>query len=123
MELGVSFEDVHALVLGGHGDTMVSVLSHANVGCIPVTKLIPPERLAEIVKRTANGGGEIVSLLKTGSAYYAPSASAVTMAEAVLKRQKADHGRGSISERRIRRQGHLHRCTMYYWWQRRRKDH
>ncbi|NLW38236.1 MAG: malate dehydrogenase [Peptococcaceae bacterium] len=88
MELGVSFEDVHALVLGGHGDTMVSVLSHANVGCIPVTKLIPPERLAEIVKRTANGGGEIVSLLKTGSAYYAPSASAVTMAEAVLKDKK-----------------------------------
>ncbi len=88
MELGVSFEDVNALVLGGHGDTMVSVLSHANVGCIPVTKLIPPERLAEIVKRTANGGAEIVNFLKTGSAFYAPSASAVTMAEAVLKDKK-----------------------------------
>ncbi|MDD2442899.1 MAG: malate dehydrogenase [Desulfotomaculaceae bacterium] len=88
MELGVSFEDVHALVLGGHGDTMVSVLSHANVGCIPVTKLIPPERLAEIVKRTANGGAEIVNFLKTGSAFYAPSASAVQMAEAVLKDKK-----------------------------------
>lgn len=88
MELGVSFEDVHALVLGGHGDTMVSVLSHANVGCIPVTKLIPPDRLAEIVKRTANGGAEIVNFLKTGSAFYAPSASAVQMAEAVLKDKK-----------------------------------
>lgn len=88
MELGASFEDVNALVLGGHGDTMVSVLSHANVGCIPVTNLIPAERLAEIVKRTAGGGGEIVSLLKTGSAFYAPSASAVQMAEAVLKDKK-----------------------------------
>lgn len=88
MELGVSFEDVNALVLGGHGDTMVSVLSHANVGCIPVTKLIPAERLAEIVKRTANGGAEIVNFLKTGSAFYAPSASAVQMAEAVLKDKK-----------------------------------
>ena len=88
MELGVSFEDVNALVLGGHGDTMVSVLSHANVGCIPVTKLIPPERLAEIVKRPANGGAKIVNFLKTGSAFYAPSASAVTMAEAVLKDKK-----------------------------------
>lgn len=88
LELGVSFEDVHALVLGGHGDTMVSVLSHANVGCIPVTKLIPAERLAEIVKRTAGGGAEIVNFLKTGSAFYAPSASAVQMAEAVLKDKK-----------------------------------
>ncbi|MFX4260756.1 malate dehydrogenase [Pelotomaculum propionicicum] len=88
MELGASFEDVNALVLGGHGDTMVSVLSHANVGCIPITKLIPAERLAEIVKRTANGGAEIVNFLKTGSAFYAPSASAVQMAEAVLKDKK-----------------------------------
>lgn len=88
MELGASFEDVNALVLGGHGDTMVSVLSHANVGCIPITKLIPADRLAEIVKRTANGGAEIVNFLKTGSAFYAPSASAVQMAEAVLKDKK-----------------------------------
>lgn len=88
LELGASFEDVNALVLGGHGDTMVSVLSHANVGCIPITKLIPAERLAEIVKRTANGGAEIVNFLKTGSAFYAPSASAVQMAEAVLKDKK-----------------------------------
>jgi malate dehydrogenase len=88
LELGCSFEDVNALVLGGHGDTMVSVLSHANVGCIPITKLISPERLAEIVKRTAHGGAEIVDFLKTGSAYYAPSAACVLMAEAVLKDKK-----------------------------------
>ncbi len=87
-ELGVSFEDVNALVLGGHGDTMVSVLSHANVGCIPITKLIPAERLAELVKRCAHGGAEIVNFLKTGSAYYAPSAACVQMAEAVLKDKK-----------------------------------
>lgn len=88
LELGVSFEDVSAMVLGGHGDTMVPVLSHAFAGCIPITKLIPAERLAEIVKRTAHGGAEIVSFLKTGSAYYAPSAGCVQMAEAVLKDKK-----------------------------------
>ncbi len=88
MELGISVEDVSALVLGGHGDTMVPVLSCAFAGCIPVTRLIPPERLEAIVERTRNGGAEIVNYLKTGSAYYAPSASAVQMAEAVLKDKK-----------------------------------
>jgi malate dehydrogenase len=88
MELGVSVEDISALVLGGHGDTMVPVLSCAFAGCIPVTRLIKPERLEEIVQRTRQGGGEIVSYLKTGSAFYAPSASAVQMAEAVLKDKK-----------------------------------
>jgi len=88
LELGISFEDVNAMVLGGHGDTMVPVLSHAFAGCIPITRLIPADRLQEIVKRTANGGAEIVNYLKTGSAYYAPSASAVQMAEAVLKDKK-----------------------------------
>lgn len=88
LELGISFEDVSAMVLGGHGDTMVPVLSHAFAGCIPITKLIPAERLAEIVKRTAHGGAEIVNFLKTGSAYYAPSAACVQMAEAVLKDKK-----------------------------------
>ncbi len=88
MELGVSIEDVNALVLGGHGDTMVPVLSCAFAGCIPITKLIPADRLDAIVKRTQNGGAEIVNYLKTGSAYYAPSASAVQMAEAVLKDKK-----------------------------------
>ncbi|WP_134218333.1 MULTISPECIES: malate dehydrogenase [Pelotomaculum] len=88
LELGVSFEDVSAMVLGGHGDTMVPVLSHSFAGGIPITQLIPAERLAEIVKRTAHGGAEIVSFLKTGSAYYAPSAACVQMAEAVLKDKK-----------------------------------
>ncbi|NPV73790.1 MAG: malate dehydrogenase [Pelotomaculum sp.] len=88
MELGISVEDVSALVLGGHGDTMVPVLSCAFAGCIPVTKLIPADRLEAIVERTRNGGAEIVNFLKTGSAYYAPSASAVQMAEAVLKDKK-----------------------------------
>lgn len=88
LELGVSFEDVSAMVLGGHGDTMVPVLSHSFAGCIPITQLIPAERLAEIVKRTAHGGAEIVNFLKTGSAYYAPSAACVQMAEAVLKDKK-----------------------------------
>lgn len=88
MELGVSVEDVSALVLGGHGDSMVPVLSCAFAGCIPVTKLIPADRLEEIVQRTRQGGAEIVNYLKTGSAFYAPSASAVQMAEAVLKDKK-----------------------------------
>jgi malate dehydrogenase len=88
LELGVSFEDVSAMVLGGHGDTMVPVLSHSFAGCIPITQLIPADRLAEIVKRTAHGGAEIVNFLKTGSAYYAPSAACVQMAEAVLKDKK-----------------------------------
>ncbi|MDD4237090.1 MAG: malate dehydrogenase [Desulfotomaculaceae bacterium] len=88
LELGVSFEDVSAMVLGGHGDTMVPVLSHSFAGGIPITQLIPAERLAEIVKRTAHGGAEIVSFLKTGSAYYAPSAACVQMAEAVIKDKK-----------------------------------
>ncbi len=88
MELGVSIEDVSALVLGGHGDTMVPILSCAFAGCIPITKLIPADRLDAIVKRTQNGGAEIVNFLKTGSAFYAPSASAVQMAEAVLKDKK-----------------------------------
>ncbi len=72
MELGVSVEDVSALLMGGHGDTMVPMPSCTSVGGIPVSQLIAPERLAEIVQRTRNGGAEIVSLLKTGSAYYAP---------------------------------------------------
>lgn len=88
LELGVSFEDVSAMVLGGHGDTMVPVLSHSFAGGIPISQLIPAERLAEIVKRTAHGGAEIVNFLKTGSAYYAPSAACVQMAEAVLKDKK-----------------------------------
>jgi malate dehydrogenase len=88
LELGISYKDVSAMVLGGHGNSMVPILSHAVAGCIPITKLLPVERLNEIVKRTANGGAEIVSYLKTGSAYYAPAAACVEMAEAVLKDKK-----------------------------------
>ena len=87
-ELGVSIKDVHALVLGGHGDDMVPVLSSCSVAGIPLEKLIAKERLNQIVERTRKGGGEIVALLKTGSAFYAPATSAIAMAEAYLKDQK-----------------------------------
>jgi malate dehydrogenase len=88
MELGVSVEDISALLMGGHGDTMVPIPSCTSVGGIPVTRLIKPERLAEIVTRTANGGAEIVSLLKTGSAFYAPAAATAQMVEAVVRDKK-----------------------------------
>jgi malate dehydrogenase len=88
MELGVSVEDVSALLMGGHGDTMVPLPSCTSVGGIPVTQLIAPERLAEIVQRTRDGGAEIVGLLKTGSAYYAPAAATAQMVEAIVKDKK-----------------------------------
>jgi malate dehydrogenase len=86
-ELGVSVEDVQALVLGGHGDTMVPLPRLATVGGIPVTHLLPPEKLQKIVERTVKGGAEIVDILKT-SAYYAPSAAALQMADAILLDKK-----------------------------------
>jgi malate dehydrogenase len=85
MELDCSIEDIAALLLGGHGDDMVPLPSYTSVAGIPVTQLIPQDRLDEIVDRTRKGGGEIVSLLKTGSAYYAPAAASVQMAEAIIK--------------------------------------
>ena len=88
MELGVSVEDVSALLMGGHGDTMVPLPSCTSVGGIPVTQLIDPARLEEIVERTRKGGGEIVGLLKTGSAYYAPAAATAQMVEAVVRDKK-----------------------------------
>ncbi|MHB8997299.1 MAG: malate dehydrogenase [Armatimonadota bacterium] len=88
MELGVSAADVTAMVLGGHGDTMVPLPRHATVSGVPVTELIPADRLAEIVTRTCNGGAEIVSYLKTGSAFYAPSAAVVQMVAAILRDEK-----------------------------------
>lgn len=84
-ELNVSAIDVQAMVLGGHGDSMVPLTRYANVAGVPVTQLIPKERLDAIVQRTRDGGAEIVSLLKTGSAYYAPGESAAQMVEAILK--------------------------------------
>src|SRR6266540_6249223 len=84
-ELRVSVEDTHAFVLGGHGDTMVPLPRYSTVAGVPITELLPPERVAALVERTANGGAEIVALLKTGSAYYAPSSSTAEMVDAVLK--------------------------------------
>jgi malate dehydrogenase len=88
MELDVSVEDIQAMVLGGHGDTMVPLVSYTSVSGIPVTQLMPRDKLDAIVDRTRNGGAEIVKFLKTGSAYYAPSAGAVQMAEAIVKDKK-----------------------------------
>jgi malate dehydrogenase len=88
MELCVSVEDVQAMLLGGHGDTMVPLASCAAVSGIPVSQLIRPERLAEITQRTRDGGAEIVSLLKTGSAYYAPAAATAQMVEAIVRDKK-----------------------------------
>src|SRR5437773_9620839 len=87
-ELGVSVEDTHAFVLGGHGDTMVPLARYSTVAGIPITDLLPPERVQALAERTANGGAEIVALLKTGSAFYAPAASAAQMVQAILKDQR-----------------------------------
>jgi malate dehydrogenase len=87
-ELGVSVRDVFALVLGGHGDTMVPLPSMATVGGVAITELLPGDRVEAIVDRTRNGGAEIVSLLQSGSAFYAPSAAAVEMVDAILLDQK-----------------------------------
>jgi len=87
-ELNVSVENVTAFVLGGHGDTMVPLARYSTVAGIPITELIPAERLEGLIQRTRDGGAEIVKYLKTGSAYYAPSAAAVEMVEAILKDKK-----------------------------------
>ncbi len=87
-ELNVSVEDVTAFVLGGHGDTMVPLPRYSTVAGIPLPALLPKARIDAIVERTRNGGAEIVNLLKTGSAYYAPAAAAVQMAEAILRDKK-----------------------------------
>src|SRR5215469_9011690 len=83
-ELNVSVRDVQAYVLGGHGDTMVPLTQITTVAGVPVTKLITEERLEEIVQRTRDGGAEVMNLLKTGSAYYAPSASVLAMVDAIM---------------------------------------
>jgi malate dehydrogenase len=84
-ELGVSVEDTHAFVLGGHGDTMVPLPRYSTVAGIPITDLLPTDRIAALVDRTANGGAEVVALLKTGSAFYAPAASTFEMVDAILR--------------------------------------
>ena len=88
MELDVSVENTHAFVLGGHGDTMVPLARYSTVAGIPITELLSKERIEALVERTRNGGAEIVGLLKTASAFYAPSAAAVEMAESILKDKK-----------------------------------
>ncbi len=88
MDIGCSPDDIHALLLGGHGDTMVPLPRYTTVQGIPVTDFVSTDRLNQIVDRAKNGGIEIVNFLKTGSAYYAPAASAVEMAEAILKDQR-----------------------------------
>jgi malate dehydrogenase len=87
-ELDVSVENVNAFVLGGHGDTMVPLPRYSNVAGIPITELLSKEQIDRLVKRTRNGGAEIVNYLKTGSAYYAPSAAVAEMVESILKDKK-----------------------------------
>jgi malate dehydrogenase len=84
-ELGVSVEDTHAFVLGGHGDTMVPLSRYSTVAGVPITELLPADRVRALEERTANGGAEIVGLLKTGSAFYAPAASTYEMVDAILR--------------------------------------
>jgi len=88
MELGISVEDIQALILGGHGDEMVPLPRYTTVSGIPLSQLMPKEKIDRLVDRTRKGGGEIVNLLKTGSAFFAPSAAAVQMVEAILKDKK-----------------------------------
>ena len=87
-ELGVSVEDTHAFVLGGHGDTMVPLSRYSTVAGVPITELLPADRVRALEERTSNGGAEIVGLLKTGSAFYAPAAGAFEMVEAILLDRK-----------------------------------
>ncbi len=88
MELGVSVENINAFVLGGHGDDMVPLERFTTVAGVPITELMPPDRVEALIQRPRGGGGEIVKLLKTGSAFYAPAASAVEMVEAIVKDKK-----------------------------------
>jgi len=88
LELDVSVQDVQALVLGGHGDSMVPLVSSVSVGGIPLTQMLDEERIEALVERTRKGGGEIVSLLKSGSAYYAPSAAVTQMCESIVRDKK-----------------------------------
>lgn len=88
MELGVSMQDIQALILGGHGDTMVPLPRFTTIAGIPLTDLMPKDKIDAIVKRTAGGGGEIVKYLKTGSAYYAPASAVVQMVESIVRDQK-----------------------------------
>jgi malate dehydrogenase len=99
-------EDIQALLLGGHGDEMVPLPRYSTVSGIPLSQLLPKEKIDRLVDRTRKGGGEIVNLLKTGSAFYAPSAGVIQMAEAILKDKKRILP-WCLSQRRIWTQGYL----------------
>jgi malate dehydrogenase len=88
MELNVSIENINAMVLGGHGDSMVPLVRYTTVGGIPLADLLPKNRVEALIERTRNGGAEIVKYLKTGSAYYAPAASVVQMIDAIVNNRK-----------------------------------
>ena len=122
-ELNVSVENVTAFVLGGHGDTMVPLPRYSTVAGIPITELIAPDRLEALVQRTRDGGAEIVKHLKTGSAYYAPSAAAVEMVEAILKDKEKDPALRGLSPWRIRYRGLLYRRSVQIGRSGSRKDH
>ena len=115
-EFKVSVKDVNAFVLGGHGDTMVPLVRYSTVAGIPVPDLIKmgwstQERIDKIVQRTRDGGAEVVNLLKTGSAYYAPASSAIAMAESYLKDYKRVLPLRRLSRRPVWREGHLCGCA------------
>ena len=130
-ELGVSVKDVNAMTLGGHGDDMVPLVRYASVNGIPVMELLEhkykskekaKEVMEAMVKRTRGAGGEVVALLKTGSAFYSPASSAIAMAESILKDQKRVLPTCCLPERRVRRQGLLCRRSLRAWRERRRED-
>ena len=123
MELNVSVENTHAFVLGGHGDTMVPLPRYSTVAGIPITELMSADRIEALVNRTRNGGAEIVSLLKTGSAYYAPASAAVEMAESILKDKKKILPCAVYLEGEYGTQGSVYRRTGEARSRRYRRDH
>ena len=123
MELNVSVEDVQGFVLGGHGDTMVPLPRFTTVAGIPITELLPKERIDAICQRTANGGAEIVNLLKTGSAFYAPGARRCADGRLAAARQEAHPAGYGLSTGRVRHQRSLHRRAGEAWRRRRRTGH
>jgi len=115
MECKVSVENVHSFVLGGHGDDMVPLPRYSTVAGIPLPDVLPKERIDAIVERTRKGGAEIVNLLKTGSAYYAPSAAAVEDGGSNSEGQKEDSAVRRIPRRRVRDQGTVRRRARETW--------
>ena len=117
-ELNVSVKDIHAFVLGGHGDTMLPLPRYCSVGGLPLTQWLSKDKIEALIERTRKGGAEIVGLLKTGSAYYAPSASVIQMAEAILKDQKRILPCAVWFGRRVQCARYFLRCFGKTWRQR-----